>query len=92
MTTEAEEFKKQEERFGELSNLFYAIWGDLLYFDVFKPKNYVARCFVNIHTHNGRGCLWIAMTSDDNHKTSLSALRALNDRLELALKGKVKGA
>jgi len=92
MTTEAEEFKKQEERFKALKKMFD---------DKFKPGlSYKIIC----HSEDRRVETTDSYTADFHidkrglpkyesyyYRQPSEALRALNDRLELALRGKTNG-
>ncbi len=94
MTTEAEEFKRQEERFKALKKMFD---------DKFKPGiNYQLtshyedrRIFSDKESYTAKFTIdKTGFPKNDNERyydSAASALRALNDRLELALQGKVKG-
>lgn len=94
MTTEAEEFKKQEERFKALKKIFD---------DKFKPGiNYQLashysdrRVFSDKVSYTARFTIdkmgFPKNNIDGYYDSAASALGALNDRLELALQGKVKG-
>lgn len=89
MTTEAEEFKKQEERFDGLAKEFDArfIPDYGLRYDVYRNwphGHYKASCSMALDG----GTLF--MYKEFFGKTESEALRTLNDRLELALQGKTK--
>jgi len=88
MSDEAEEFKRQEERFDRLAIVFSEIWMPdfwnlpFLSFDLYRDYATLrighGDCYIDLFTTKG--------------SNKLLSLRALNDRLELALQGKVKDA
>ena len=94
MTNEAEEFKRQQERFKVLKRMFD---------DKFKPGiNYQLtshysdrRVFSDKESYTANFVMdkegFPKNNNDGYYDSAASALRALNDRLELALQGKVKG-
>ena len=94
MSDEAEEFRKQQERFKALKKMFD---------DKFKPGiNYQLtshyedrRIFSDKESYTAKFTIdKTGFPKNDNERyydSAASALRALNDRLELALQGKVKG-
>ena len=84
MTTEAEEFKRQKERFKILAIVFKGIWMPdfgTLSFDLYRGGATLGilqgDCYIDLFTTKG--------------SNKLLSLRALNDRLELALQGKTNG-
>ena len=93
MSDEAEEFKRQEERFKALKKMFD---------DKFKPGiNYQLtshyedrRIFSDKKSYTAKFTIdKTGFPKNDNERyydSAASALRALNDRLELALQGKTK--
>lgn len=97
MSDDMGEFKRQEERFEELSRRFQRIFGTFE-----KPKwslggvwypggcseEIVYSCWISDGSHSVNLFLDCRGRMYKNHS---EALRALCDRLELALQGKVKG-
>ncbi len=85
MTTEAEEFKREKERFGLLVKRYNEIWltrYGRLGLDLRKRS---ALLFID---SGDEYCQPLFEVSGDS---KLSTIIAINDRLELALQGKVKG-
>ena len=89
MTTEAEEFKREEERFEALVARFCKIW--------WVPVDHVRYVFGPFNSRKGfraKLCIKdevILISGAYYFVHEYKALRALNDRLELALQGKMNG-
>lgn len=96
MTTEAEEFERQHERFNELSNRFQRLFGtyEKPRFSI-GPIHYPNGCSEDLvysfWINDGSHSVNLFLGDYTRHKNLSESLRALNDRLELALQGKVKG-
>ena len=85
MTTEAEEFKKENQRFKELRDQFLKIWlrHPDEYFDYeYKHSHYGYSYMIDFYSKS-------LLENDEFNQRQSFALRALNDRLEKALKGEI---
>lgn len=85
MTTEAEDFEKEINRANSLIILFSRIWGTHKAVD-WDTYTYKEKWRSSLSYWDFR-----FFGTEQSYDTELLAIRALNDRLELALQGKVKG-
>lgn len=92
--TEEEAFAAEEKRFELLADRFKRVWlrdGDYLERQAILLRKGVFRIYANVVNDDDRYEYGIWLFGNIDASSELEALRALNDRIDLAFQGKVKG-